>query len=93
MAHAADALVSWADPVYLDGRNPLEVLVENQMYLHQIAGALAAERREHPGDDLFSAWCTPRWTATGCPTRRWRRSSCCSPWPPTTPPAKPPATR
>src|SRR6202008_3351800 len=54
VAHAADALVSWADPVYLDGRNPLEVLVENQMYLHQVAGALAAERREHPGDDLFS---------------------------------------
>lgn len=54
VAHAADALVSWADPVYLDGRNPMEVLVENQMYLHQIAGRLAAERREHPGDDLFS---------------------------------------
>jgi cytochrome P450 len=55
VAHAVDALVSWADPVYLDGRNPLEVLVENQMYLHQVAGALAAERREHPGDDLFSS--------------------------------------
>ncbi|MBW0011627.1 cytochrome P450 [Mycobacterium sp.] len=55
VAHAADALVSWADPVYLDGRNPLEVLVENQVYLHQVAGALAAERREHPGDDLFSS--------------------------------------
>ena len=54
VAHAADALVSWADPVYLDGRNPLEVLVENQVYLHQVAGALAAERRNHPGDDLFS---------------------------------------
>ncbi|OBF45491.1 cytochrome [Mycobacterium sp. 852002-50816_SCH5313054-b] len=54
VARAADALVSWADPVYLAGRNPLEVLVENQMYLHQVAGALAAERRERPGDDLFS---------------------------------------
>jgi cytochrome P450 len=54
VAHAADALVSWADPVYLAGRNALEVLVENQMYLHQVAGALAAERRERPGDDLFS---------------------------------------
>ncbi|MGD1170831.1 cytochrome P450 [Mycobacterium seoulense] len=54
VAHAADALVSWADPVYLDGRHPMEVLVENQVYLHQIAGRLAAERREHPGDDLFS---------------------------------------
>jgi cytochrome P450 len=54
VARAADALVSWADPVYLDGRNPLEVLFENQMYLHQVAGALAAERRKRPGDDLFS---------------------------------------
>ncbi|OBH11493.1 cytochrome P450 [Mycobacterium sp. E1747] len=54
VAHAADALVSWADPIYLDGRHPLEVLLENQGYLHQIAGALAAERRDHPGDDLFS---------------------------------------
>ena len=25
------------------------------MYLHQVAGALAAERRENPGDDLFSS--------------------------------------
>src|SRR6202007_3083097 len=47
------AMVSWADPAYLDGRNPLEVLVENQMYVHQVAGALAAERRAHPGHDLF----------------------------------------
>jgi cytochrome P450 len=55
VAAAADALVSWGDPVYLDGRNPLEVLVANQMYLHQVALALAADRREKPGDDLFSA--------------------------------------
>jgi cytochrome P450 len=58
VAHAADAMVSWADPVYLDGRNPLEVLVESQMYIHQVAGALAAERREHSGDDLFSSLVT-----------------------------------
>jgi cytochrome P450 len=55
VAHAADAMVSLADPVYLGGRNPLEVLVENQLCLHQVAGALAAERREHPGDDLFTS--------------------------------------
>ncbi|WBP92339.1 cytochrome P450 [Mycolicibacterium neoaurum] len=55
VAAAADALVSWGDPEYLAGRNPLEVLVANQMYLHQVALALAAERRENPGDDLFSA--------------------------------------
>lgn len=55
VAHAADALVSWADPVFLNGRNRLEVLFENQAYLHQVAGELAAERRENPGDDLFSS--------------------------------------
>lgn len=55
VAHAADAMVSWADPVYLDGRNPLEVLVGSQMYLHQVAGALAADRRANPGDDLISS--------------------------------------
>ncbi|MFN3001975.1 cytochrome P450 [Mycolicibacterium wolinskyi] len=55
VAHAADALVSWADPVYLDGRNPLEVLLENQVYLHQVAGELAAQRRAQPGHDLISA--------------------------------------
>ncbi|MDT5350988.1 MAG: hypothetical protein QOH91_4275 [Mycobacterium sp.] len=55
VAHAADALVSFADPDYLNGRHPLEVAFENQVYLHQVAGSLAAQRREHPGDDLFSS--------------------------------------
>ncbi|OBB99160.1 cytochrome P450 [Mycobacterium sp. 852002-40037_SCH5390672] len=58
MAHATDALVSWADPEFLNGRPPLEVLVENQIYLHQLVGALATERREHPGDDLISSLVT-----------------------------------
>ncbi|TRW79858.1 cytochrome P450 [Mycolicibacterium sp. 018/SC-01/001] len=55
VAHAADAMVSWADPVFLAGRPPLEVLFEAQMYVHQVANRLAAERRENPGDDFFSA--------------------------------------
>jgi cytochrome P450 len=55
VAESADALVSWGDPVYLAGRNPLEVLIGAQMYLHQVAGALAADRRANPGDDLISA--------------------------------------
>ncbi|OBH19270.1 cytochrome P450 [Mycolicibacter sinensis] len=55
VAHAADALVSAGDPVFLAGRDPLAVMGENIMYLHQVAGALAAQRREHPGDDLFSS--------------------------------------
>jgi cytochrome P450 len=55
MAHATDALVSWADPDFLNGRPALEVIFENQMYLHQVVGELAADRREHPGDDLISS--------------------------------------
>lgn len=52
---AVDSMVSWADPIFLDGRNRLEVLIGSQMYLHQVAGALAADRRANPGDDLISA--------------------------------------
>lgn len=55
VAHTADALVSTNDPVFLDGRNPMQVMFESVTYLHQVAGALAAERREHPRDDLFSS--------------------------------------
>ena len=46
--------MSWADPAYLDGRHPLEVLVENQTYCTRWPARSAAERREHPGDDLIS---------------------------------------
>src|SRR4051794_33234959 len=53
VAEAADAMVSTSDRVYLAGRNPLEVLVTAQFYLHQVAGALAADRRANPGDDLI----------------------------------------
>jgi cytochrome P450 len=55
VAHTADAMGSWADPVYLKSRNPLEVLIEAQMYIHQVAFGLAADRRENAGDDLFSS--------------------------------------
>jgi cytochrome P450 len=55
MAHASDALVSWGDPDFLNGRPALEVILENQMYLHQVVGTLAAERRQNPGDDLISS--------------------------------------
>lgn len=55
VAHAADALVSWADPVFLDGRHPLEVLMHGQAYLRQIANELAADRRKSPGDDLLTS--------------------------------------
>ncbi len=55
LAHAADAMVSSGDPEYLNGRHPMEVLFEAQTYVHQVAGTLAAQRREHPGEDLLSA--------------------------------------
>ncbi|OBG01526.1 cytochrome P450 [Mycolicibacter sinensis] len=55
VAEAADALVTANDPVCLAGRNPLEVMFESVTYLHQVAGTLAAQRRENPGDDLFSS--------------------------------------
>jgi cytochrome P450 len=58
VAHATDTMVSWADPACLDGRHPMEVLFENQTYLHHVAAMLAAERREHPGEDLFSSLVT-----------------------------------
>jgi cytochrome P450 len=55
LAQATDAMVSWADPAYIGGRHPLEVLMEHQGYVHQLAGALAAERRARPSDDLISS--------------------------------------
>jgi cytochrome P450 len=55
VAEAADALVTANDPVCLAGRNPMEVMFESVTYLHQVAGTLAAQRRENPGDDLFSS--------------------------------------
>jgi cytochrome P450 len=55
VAQAADAMVSSGDAEYLNGRNPMEVLFEAQLYVHQVALSLAAERRENPGDDLFSS--------------------------------------
>jgi cytochrome P450 len=58
MAHATDAMVSWADAEYLNGRHPMEVLFESQGYVHQVAFRLAAERRDNPGDDLISSLVT-----------------------------------
>jgi cytochrome P450 len=55
VAEAAAALVSWADPVYIADRDPLEVMFEAQMVLLQHALALAEERRSRPTGDLMSA--------------------------------------
>jgi cytochrome P450 len=54
VVHAADAAVSWADPVYLDGRDPLDMITEAQITLHSIAFEMADRRRAHPTDDLMT---------------------------------------
>jgi cytochrome P450 len=51
---AADAMVSVTDPVWLDGRNGLQVLITNQMFLHQVAVEMAEERRRSPKDDIMT---------------------------------------
>jgi cytochrome P450 len=58
VGEATNALISWADPVYLEGRNPVQIMGDNQDYLHSVAVGLAAERRERPGDDLISSLVT-----------------------------------
>ncbi|MCD2186353.1 cytochrome P450 [Actinomycetospora soli] len=53
-AAAAQDIVSWADPEHLAGREPAQVQVEAAQTLHRIAAEIVADRREHPGDDLFT---------------------------------------
>jgi cytochrome P450 len=53
-AEAANDLVSWADPQHLAGREPLDMLLTGQTYLHQVAFELAEERRARPTDDLMT---------------------------------------
>jgi cytochrome P450 len=53
-AEATNDLVAWADPVHLAGREPLEMIMGSQIYLHQVAFELADERRAHPGNDLMT---------------------------------------
>lgn len=55
MAHAADEIVGWADPVLLAGRDAAEVQVEAALVIHDIAEDLIAKRREHPENDLLTA--------------------------------------
>lgn len=51
---AADAMVSVTDPLYLGDRNPLEVMIVNQMFLHQVAVEMAQDRRRSPRDDIMT---------------------------------------
>jgi cytochrome P450 len=51
----ADALVSWNDPEFLAGREPLVMMGEAIGALHEAATAIAAERRRSPAGDLITA--------------------------------------
>jgi cytochrome P450 len=55
LVYYSDAMVSGADPDYLQGRDPLAVLGEALWILHQACTELAEQRRKHPTDDLLSA--------------------------------------
>jgi cytochrome P450 len=55
LVYYSDAMVSGADPDYLQGREPLAVLGEALWILHQACTELAEQRRAHPTDDLLSA--------------------------------------
>ena len=50
----AEALVSSGDPAFVNGRPPMEVMFEASAKLHQIASAMAAQRRNDPRDDLMT---------------------------------------
>ncbi len=54
VAHAADEIVAWADPVLLAGRDGAQVQVEATTQIHQIAQRLIAQRWERPADDLLT---------------------------------------
>lgn len=54
-AHHADGMVSWADEEVAAGREPGEVLNESLVSLLMLGMDLAAERREHPKDDLWTS--------------------------------------
>jgi cytochrome P450 len=54
VAHLADEIVAWADPVLLSGRDGAQVQVEATTQIHQIAQRLIAQRGERPADDLLT---------------------------------------
>jgi cytochrome P450 len=55
IVHHADAAVSWNDPEYLAGREPLAVIGEAMAVLHGAAFELASARASSPKEDLLSA--------------------------------------
>jgi len=55
IARAANAMVSWNDPEFIGDGDPMGVLLESLMTLHQAAFGLADARRSRPADDLMTA--------------------------------------
>jgi cytochrome P450 len=55
VARAANAMVSWNDPEFIGEGDPMGVLLEGLMTLHQASFALADARRRRPADDLMTA--------------------------------------
>ncbi len=53
-ANAAQEIVSWADPEHLAGRDPSQVQLEAAKKLHEISAEIVADRKENPGEDLFT---------------------------------------
>jgi cytochrome P450 len=51
----ANAMMSAADPDFLNGRDPLQTIVEALFYLHTTAKDLAEQRRAVPADDLMTS--------------------------------------
>jgi cytochrome P450 len=54
VAHLADEIVAWSDPVLLAGRNGAQVQLEATTQIHQIAQQLIAQRRTEPAEDLLT---------------------------------------
>lgn len=55
IVHAADLLVTVADPEVVGDRQPIELMGEALWTLTQFATELAAHRERNPGDDLMTA--------------------------------------
>ncbi|MBS9376004.1 cytochrome P450 [Rhodococcus sp. B50] len=55
VSEGAEALVSWADQVYLAGRDPLQMVGQWTQRLHEIALTVAEQRRREPTDDLMTS--------------------------------------
>lgn len=51
---AADSMVSVSDPDFIGDREPLQVMFESSMFIHQVAVEMAQDRRRSPRDDVMT---------------------------------------